>query len=127
MQKLLLLLVAAAFFSSCGGGGDEKKKTTETSTTDNTQNPDYKKGLALVTSPNNQCLTCHAIDKSIQGPAYREVANRYANYPDTIIPYLAHKIINGGNGNWGEIFMTQNNVSQEDAEAMVKYILLLKK
>jgi cytochrome c len=41
---------------------------------------------------------------------------------------LAEKIIKGGKGNWGDVMMTPHaNVSQEDAEAMVKYIFTLKK
>ena len=76
----------------------------------------------------NKCLTCHAIDDKVTGPPYREVANKYANYPDTIVAHLAHKIITGGNGVWGEVFMTPHpDLSREDAEAMVKYIRLLKK
>lgn len=116
---------------SCGSGGDEKKKdgdNKETVTeTDITKNPDYEKGLALVAPPND-CFTCHKVDETLTGPSYREVANKYAAMSDTIVTHLAGKIIKGGNGVWGEIYMTPHpGVTQEDAEAMVKYILLLKK
>jgi cytochrome c len=68
------------------------------------------------------------VDQVITGPTYRDVANKYANNTsDTVVPYLAGKIITGGNGVWGEAFMTPHaGLSQADAEAMVKYILLLK-
>jgi cytochrome c len=52
-----------------------------------------------------------------------------AKYPsnEANIKKLAEKIIKGGQGNWGEIPMAGHpNVSQEDAEAMVKYILSMK-
>jgi cytochrome c len=44
------------------------------------------------------------------------------------IKMLAEKIIKGGQGNWGEIPMAGHpNVSEEDASAMVEYILSMKK
>ena len=73
-------------------------------------------------------MTCHQIDEKLTGPPYREVANKYAGMSDTIVTHLAKKVLTGGNGVWGEIFMTPHpDVSQADAETMVKYILLLKK
>jgi len=76
----------------------------------------------------NDCFTCHQIDDKLNGPPYREVANKYAGMPDTIVTHLAHKVISGGSGVWGEIMMTPHQgLSEADAEAIVKYILLLKK
>ncbi len=131
MKKLLFAMSIALLLVSCGSGGDEKKEgdkteTTTTETTDITKNPDYEKGLGLIAK--SDCLTCHKVDETLTGPSYREVANKYAAMPDTIISHLAGKIINGGNGVWGETYMTPHTgISQEDAEAMVKYIMLLKK
>ena len=60
------------------------------------------------------------------GPAYADVAKKYENNAKNV-KMLAEKIIAGGQGNWGEIPMAAHpNVSQEDAEAMVKYILSIK-
>lgn len=134
MKRIILSVAMAAVFTACGNNSEEKKEgdkkesgTTETTTgNDLSANPDYQKGLALIGQ--SDCLTCHKIDEPLTGPSYREVANKYAGAPDTIISYLAGKIITGGKGNWGEIFMTPHPaLSKEDAEAMVKYILLLKK
>jgi len=115
---------------SSGDASGEKDNAGDGSgdiTTELSNNPDYQKGLALVANPDNNCLTCHKVDEKLTGPSYRDVANKYANEPETIIPYLAGKIIKGGSGTWGEIPMTPHSgLSQEDAEAMVKYILLLK-
>jgi cytochrome c len=125
MRAGLILFLSIFIFSSCGGGGKKENNNTS-ATTDVTRNPDYQKGLELVSK--SKCLTCHKVDEKLTGPPYREVANKYAGMPDTIIKYLAGKIISGGNGVWGEIFMTPHpDISQADAEAMVKYILLLKK
>ncbi|MEY3619799.1 MAG: hypothetical protein RLZZ391_165 [Bacteroidota bacterium] len=128
MRKILFTLSAALLLVACGGG-DTKKETTETTTTTAeakpSDNPDYSKGLALVAG--SDCLTCHKVAEKNIGPAYQEVAAKYENTDDNIA-MLAGKIIKGGSGNWGAIPMTPHaNLSQDDAEAMVKYILLLKK
>jgi len=124
MKKLFFFFLSLFLLAACGGGGSKDNKAS--SGNDITKNPDYQKGLELVAKDN--CFTCHKIDEPHTGPSYRDVANKYAGRPDTIITYLAHKIIKGGTGNWGAIFMTNHpNLSEADAEAMVKYILLLKK
>jgi cytochrome c len=128
MKKILGTAAVLAVLMSCGGG-DNNKNTTETkkdATTDLSQNPDYQKGLELVGK--SGCLTCHKIDEKLTGPAYRDVANKYASYPDTIVQHLAKKILSGGSGVWGEVPMIPHPaLTLEEAEAMVKYILLLKK
>lgn len=124
MKKNLFIISITIIIAACGSNDPGNKKGA--SVTDITENPDYKTGLALVSKSN--CLTCHKVDEKIQGPAYRDVANKYAGYPDSIVAHLASKIIKGGNGVWGEIMMLPHpEISQADAEAMVKYILLLKK
>ena len=127
MKKIICSLALLSLLAACGGGEEKKKEEKPAeATTDISDNPDYKKGLALVAS--NDCLTCHNVAEKHTGPSYRDVANKYAGTTDTIVTHLAHKIIKGGNGVWGETFMTPHaSLSEEDAEAMVKYILLLKK
>ena len=130
MKKIIYTLIVLSSLVACGDSGDKKesssKETTTTAEKDITQDPDYKKGLALIAK--SDCLTCHKIDEVFTGPTYRDVANKYAGMPDTIVAHLAGKIRNGGNGVWGTVFMTPHPaISQEDAEAMVRYILLLKK
>jgi len=127
MHKILFTLSTAILLVACGGGAN-KTSTTETTTSSETNlsdNPDYAKGLALIAG--SDCLTCHKVAEKSIGPAYQDVAAKYENTDDNI-EMLAGKIIKGGSGNWGAIPMTAHaNLSQEDAEAMVKYILLLKK
>lgn len=137
MKKIFILASAAIIITACGSGGDKKTEpkaepVTETkpeapAANDLSNNPDYQKGLAIVSDPKNLCLTCHKIDEKLTGPAYREVANKYENTEATI-KMLAKKVKEGGTGVWGDVAMPANAViSQEDAEAVVKYILLLKK
>ncbi len=122
MRKIIYLFFAGSFLAACGSS--ESKQST-TPGTDATSNPDYQKGLALVSK--SDCFSCHKINDPLTGPTYVDVAKKYANYPDTIVEHLANKIIHGGNGVWGEPSMTPHaGISQEDAQAMVKYILSLK-
>ena len=125
MKRSLIILVTTSMLIACVGSDEKKEKTSEKKTEDITKHPDYQAGLALVAS--NKCLTCHNIDMVVTGPPYREIANKYGDYPDTIVSHLANKVISGGTGVWGQVFMTPHpNVTKEDAERMVRYILLLK-
>lgn len=133
MKKYLAVLALAGIFAACGSGGEKKEggDTTKQATTpppasggDLSSNPVYQKGLALVGS--NDCLTCHDITTKKIGPAYVEVAKKYAGV-DTAENYLAHKIIAGGSGVWGATPMTPHaSLPVDSAKAIVQYILLLK-
>lgn len=132
MKLVLIVIVACAMMTGCGGNdstktAEKKEDTTKAdATADLSSNPDYQKGLAIEAA--SDCATCHKIDEKVQGPAYQDIAKKYAGLPDTIVTHLAHKIISGGTGVWGEILMIPHpQLSQADAEAAVKYILLLKK
>ena len=126
MKKVVFSCLMIVALYSCGGGSSKDGKKPGDNSVDVTKDSDYQAGLALISK--SDCLTCHKVDEKITGPAYRDVANKYAGLSDTIITHLAGKIISGGSGVWGEIFMTPHSgISQTDSEAMVKYILLLKK
>lgn len=129
MKKIVFPLIAISLFIACNSGDskDEKKEeATVSEVVDITKDPDYQKGLELASK--SDCFTCHKIDEPLIGPTYRNVANKYAGLPDTIVAHLAQKIIKGGGGVWGEVQMTAHpTISEDDAKAMVKYILLLKK
>jgi cytochrome c len=133
LKKYLVTIALLTFIAACGGGtsSENKTDTAETATssetpavTDVSENPDYKKGLALIGK--SDCLTCHKVSEKLIGPSYKDVANKYAG-SDTAVTYLAGKIIKGGSGIWGTVPMTPHpQISEADAEQMVKYILLLK-
>lgn len=135
MKQYILAFSALAMITACGGGSDSKKdEKTVTSTTtetkadpaDKSSDPVYQKGLAVVTASKNLCLTCHKIDEKLTGPAYRDVANKYENNEETV-KKLATKVKNGGSGVWGDVPMPANAaISLEDAEAAVRYVLLLR-
>lgn len=72
------------------------------------------------------CLACHAPDKKLIGPAYKEVAAKYASDKDAASK-LAQKIRAGGVGNWGQIPMPANpQVSAAEAETLAKWVLSVK-
>ena len=74
----------------------------------------------------NNCMACHAVDKKLVGPAYKDVAKKHGSDASKA-DMLAQKIIKGGSGVYGAIPMPANpKVSEADAKAMATYILGLK-
>ncbi len=74
----------------------------------------------------HSCNACHEVDELRIGPAYRDVAMRYADERDTRLDWLAQKIIHGGAGSWGNVPMvTNSNVTPDEARAIAIWILSL--
>ena len=72
------------------------------------------------------CTACHAIDKKLVGPAYKDVAKKYAGQKDAEAN-LIKKVKAGGSGVWGQVPMPPNpQVPDGDLKAMVGYVLTLK-
>ncbi len=79
---------------------------------------------ALAKSKN--CMACHATDKKLVGPAYKEVAKKYAGDAKAV-DMLATKIVKGGSGVWGAIPMPANTqVSEADAKKLAAWVMSLK-
>lgn len=79
---------------------------------------------ALATAKN--CMTCHAVDKKLVGPAYKEVAAKYAGQKDAV-DKLAVKIVKGGSGVWGPVPMPANaQVNEAEAKKLAAWVLSLK-
>ena len=69
------------------------------------------------------CTACHNVDKKVIGPAYKEVAKKYAGQKDAA-DKLATKIIKGGSGAWGVIPMPANpQVNEAEAKKLAAWIL----
>ena len=71
------------------------------------------------------CLACHAVDKKIVGPAYKDVAAKYAGQKD-MVAKLAEKIQKGGVGVWGQVPMPANPVTPEEAKTLANWVLSIK-
>lgn len=125
-MKKLIYLLAIVTLASCGGkkadtpkedfaSADDKPKTSSAA--------QITEGDALVKG--SDCKTCHAADKKIVGPAHIDVAKKY-EFTEANVKMLAKKIIEGGQGVWGEIPMTAHvGITQVDAEKMARYVLSL--
>ena len=71
----------------------------------------------------NNCLACHAVDKKIVGPAYQDVAKKYASQADAEATVMKN-IKAGGSGKWGPIPMPpQTQLSDADAKALAAWVL----
>jgi cytochrome c len=72
------------------------------------------------------CMACHAIDKKVVGPAYKDVAAKYAG-DKTAADKLADKIQKGGSGVWGPVPMPANpQVTPAEAKQLAQWVLGLK-
>ena len=86
----------------------------------------------------NNCTACHAIEKKVVGPAWRDVAKKYTGggvtkytyngkeYP--LVEGLVMKVSKGGSGNWGTMPMPANDASgakQAEITELVKFVLSL--
>ena len=69
------------------------------------------------------CMACHAVDKKVVGPAYKEVAAKYAGQKDAV-DKLTQKVLKGGSGVWGAVPMPANpQVSEAEAKQLVQWVL----
>ncbi len=70
------------------------------------------------------CTACHAVDKKVIGPSYKDVAKKYKG--DAKAPeMLAIKVMKGGQGVWGPIPMPPYKVSDDEVKKLVAWILSL--
>ena len=81
--------------------------------------------LQLATAKN--CMACHAVDKKVLGPSYKDIAAKYADQKDAV-DKLAVKVIKGGGGVWGTIVAMPSNpqVNPDEAKKLVAWILTQK-
>ena len=81
--------------------------------------------MALATK--SACTACHAVDKKIVGPAFKEVAAKYRSDKGAEAK-LVEKVKKGGSGVWGQVPMPPNSpqVKDEDIKSLVHWILSLK-
>lgn len=74
----------------------------------------------------NACTACHGIDNKIVGPAYKDVAAKYADDSEALSK-LKNSIKNGGVGKWGQVPMpAQAQLTDEQITILAEWILGLK-
>jgi cytochrome c len=105
MMKLMMIAATAALLLSGAASANDS-------------------GQAL--AQKNACMSCHGVDKKIVGPAFKEVAKKYAG-DNAAKDKLVAKVKTGGKGVWGQIPMPPNpGVKPEDAEKIIEWVLSLK-
>ncbi len=99
---LKVIVIAVAFFGSCKSLASE----------------------ALARK--NDCLACHAVATKLVGPAFKDVAAKYAGQSDAA-DKIAESIRSGGAGKWGEIPMPpQPKLSKADLKKLALWVLKAK-
>jgi cytochrome c len=134
-KAILVLLCGSITIAACNSGGSASSKTADSASTAVKAAPApeasaaSEKGLELIGA--SDCTTCHRLHKTSAGatigPAYSDVAAKYAPAADSTVNRLIHKIKTGGSGVWGTVPMTPHPALQDsDLKVMVTYILSLK-
>jgi len=71
----------------------------------------------------NACLACHAVDKKLVGPSYKDVAAKHKGQADALAKVSA-RIKSGGSGMYGPVPMpAQPNLKDEDVRVLAAWIL----
>ena len=114
-------IAASLTFAAVSGGGAQAAPAPAASTSAASEPQGLKDAKA------SDCFACHAIDHKIVGPAYDEVAKRYAGQGNAAVEKLVAKVIKGGAGDWGTVAMTPHpDLGAAKTTAIVKWILALK-
>lgn len=129
---ILALLILNFLFFSCSPQNleeksaplEKKKEFFVVPGEDEAIDPELiKKGEVLVAY--SDCYQCHKEESKAKGPSFSDIAKRYP-IQQVYIDLLARKVISGGSGTWGYPVMSSHpNLSMEDAQMMVTYVLSL--
>ncbi|MEJ7804891.1 MAG: c-type cytochrome [Telluria sp.] len=72
------------------------------------------------------CMACHAVASKLVGPAFKDVAAKYAGQKDAESK-LVGKVLKGGSGSWGAVPMPANpQVTEAESRALIKWVLAQK-
>ncbi len=121
-MKKFLPLLSLVFIFSCEGQQAKKEKTEEAPKKVQEQaelDPIYK------LADSKGCFACHDIDRRKVGPAYRDVAKKYAG-KENAVEELVKSITKGSMGKWGSIPMAPQAVTKEEARKLAEWILSFK-
>jgi cytochrome c len=78
---------------------------------------------ALELARQHNCLSCHAPNKKLIGPSFKDIATRYRDNPSAP-KYLHSRARNGGSGVWGVVAMPANKkISDADLEKIIHWVL----
>ncbi len=73
----------------------------------------------------HNCLACHAIDKKLVGPSYKDIAKKYKGQAGADAKMM-EKVKKGGSGVWGPVPMPPNAaLSDADNKKLIDWILAM--
>jgi len=116
-------LIGAYLATTYGSAKADDAEVIATSTSARQPTPVAKAGNAMALLESNNCLACHAIDHKVVGPAYRDVATKYA-HDQQALGKVEASIRNGGSGRWGAVPMPPfSQLSAQDLHTLADFIL----
>ena len=125
-MKRIFIIMTMAIAVACGGKKENTNSEEYAAQEDKPQaatSDQVAEGKTLVDG--GDCKTCHHPTNKIIGPSHTDVAKKY-EFTQANVKLLANKIIQGGQGVWGEIPMTAHpDINVIDAEKMARYVLSL--
>ena len=126
MKKLFVILSVGFLLTACGNNSDTKDSAADSvAAKKEAPDPRVARGLELVAK--SDCFSCHKLTEASIGPAYAAIATKYKTITPENMDSMVVQIIKGGAGRWGTVPMTPHpQMSKEDAEAMVHYIMSIK-
>jgi cytochrome c len=126
LVKQMLLVAVLVAGVSCGSNNAPKIDETPQVQTSTEVDPNDISNVEMFKG--TDCGTCHKNKENFSGPSFADIALRYPQANDKIVETLAETIIKGSTGKWGASTMTPHpNLNKTDVEAMVKFILQVKK
>jgi cytochrome c len=72
----------------------------------------------------NGCMACHSVDKTVFGPAFKDVARKYKGDKDALAK-LAAKVKGGGSGVWGDRTMPPQQAPEADVTTIVSWVMAM--
>lgn len=116
------MAVAASLMAGADGAGPQASTPASAPAASAKAEP-----AGLADAKASDCFACHAIDHKVVGPAYVDVAKRYAGQEPKIIDTLAEQVVKGTVGHWGNVPMPAHpNLGMAKARTIVKWIMTLK-
>jgi cytochrome c len=140
LKNFFLLIALSIAISSCGGTSDQTRNHADSTNAVNFNEEVKKAGSVESPAPavsianssdkgaqlivQSDCRNCHKEHEKLIGPAFNAIAKKYTLKN---IDSLAHKVIKGGAGSWGDISMSPHpSLQRNDAKEMVAFILKIK-
>ncbi len=121
------LFITAALFSVACEKKEEKAEAPPKKEVKEAQKVQEKKQVSeeYALADKKGCFACHDIDRKKVGPAYVDIAKKYAG-KENAVDELVKSITKGSMGKWGSIPMTPQPVTEEEARKLAEWILSLK-